>query len=88
MYTGFTNNIDRRYKEHQEGKNEDCYTYKRRPVKLIFSQSFNDVNQAIIFEKKIKKWGREKKLSLVKGDFDMIQILSECRNASHFKYNP
>ena len=27
-----------------------------------------------------------KKKALINGDFDMLQILAECRNASHFKY--
>ncbi len=63
LYTGFTNNLDRRLNEHKKGLNTDCYTYNRRPVKLIFSEMFNDVNQAIYFEKKIKKWSKDKKIS-------------------------
>lgn len=53
---------------------------------LEFHQEFNDVLQAIYFEKKIKGWTRLKKQALIKGDFDMLQILSECRNATHYKY--
>ncbi|WP_400077951.1 GIY-YIG nuclease family protein [Winogradskyella sp. R77965] len=86
-YTGITNNIDKRYNEHELGKYRDCYTYKRRPLKLVFNQQFNDVLQAIYFEKKIKKWTRLKKEALVNGDWNMLQILSECRNATHYKYN-
>ncbi|MCB4808987.1 GIY-YIG nuclease family protein [Tamlana sp. 62-3] len=85
-YTGITNNLERRFLEHQNGIKRDCYTYKRRPLEIVFSESFNDVLQAIYFEKKIKKWSRLKKEALIKGDFDMLQILSECRNATHFKY--
>jgi putative endonuclease len=55
---------------------------------LIFHQVFNDVEQAIYFEKKIKKWGSKKKLALANNNFDMLEILSECRNATHHKYNP
>ena len=88
LYTGFTNNIDRRIIEHQQGLNKTCFTYNRRPVQLIFYQDFNDINQAILFEKKIKKWSRAKKLALAKRDFDMLQILAECRNATHGKYKP
>ncbi len=80
LYTGFTNNIQRRFLEYQEGKNKRSFTYSRRPVELIFYQEFNDVNQAISFEKKIKKWSAKKKLALAKGDFDRLKILSECRN--------
>ena len=88
LYTGFTNNIERRLTEHQEGKNKRSFTHNRRPVELIFHQEFNDVNQAIYFEKKIKKWSAKKKLALANGDFDMLQILSECRNVTHYKYKP
>jgi len=87
-YTGITNNIERRFNEHQKGLNKNCFTYKRRPLELIFHQVFNDVEQAIYFEKKIKKWSGKKKLALANDDFDMIKILAECRNAAHSKYNP
>ncbi len=88
LYTGFTNNVERRFLEHQKGENKSSFTYRRRPVELIFYQEFNDVNQAIYFEKKLKKWSAKKKLALANGDFDMLQILSECRNATHYKYKP
>ena len=87
-YTGITNNLDSRFQQHQSGYNKDCYTYKRRPLSLEFYQEFNDVLQAIHFEKKIKGWTRAKKQALINGDYNMIQILSECRNATHYKYKP
>lgn len=85
LYTGITNNVARRFVEHQKGLNKSCFTFKRRPVELIFYQEFNDVNQAIFFEKKIKKWSRNKKLTLANSDFDKLQILSECKNENHSK---
>lgn len=88
LYTGFTNNIERRFIEHQKGFNKNCFTFKRRPLELIFYQVFNDVKQAIYFEKKIKKWSAKKKLALANDDFDMLEIFSECRNATHHTYNP
>lgn len=87
-YTGATNNISRRFEEHQKGLNKNCFTFKRRPLELIFHQEFNDITQAIYFEKKIKKWSGKKKIALANGDFDMLQILAECRNATHSKYDP
>jgi len=87
-YTGITNDVSRRFEEHKKGLNKNCFTFKRRPLELIFYQEFNDVEQAIYFEKKIKNWSGKKKLALANEDFDMIQILAECRNASHSKYNP
>ena len=42
-------------------------------------------SQAELFEKKIKKWSRAKKLALVKGDFDLLPILAVCKKESHYK---
>ena len=86
LYTGFTNDISRRFDEHQEGRNATSFTFKRRPVGLLFHQCFNDVEQAIYFEKRIKRWSAEKKRALASNDFDLLQILSECRNLTHYKY--
>ncbi|MBC3757715.1 GIY-YIG nuclease family protein [Hyunsoonleella sp. SJ7] len=86
-YTGITNNLDKRLDEHIIGKHPDCYTLKRRPLELKFNETFLDVLQAIYFEKKIKKWTRVKKEALINGNFDMLQILAECRNATHYKYS-
>jgi len=86
LYWSFTNDLERRIIEHHEGKSKSSFTHDRRPIELIFHQEFNDVNQAIYFEKKIKKWSAKKKFALVRGDFDMLEILSECRNATHYKY--
>ncbi|WP_222984592.1 GIY-YIG nuclease family protein [Flagellimonas meishanensis] len=87
-YTGITDDMARRFAEHQNGLNKTAFTYRRRPVKLIFQQEFNDVLQAIYFEKKIKRWSAQKKLALANGNLDLLQILAECRNASHYKYSP
>jgi putative endonuclease len=88
FYTGITNDLARRINEHTEGLNKRCYTYRRRPVDLRFHQEFNDVLQAIYFEKKLKGWAHSKKQALIDGNMDRLQILAECRNATHFKYNP
>ena len=88
LYTGFTNNISRRFDEHQLGRNKTCFTFKRRPLELIFHQEFNDVEQAIYFEKKIKKWRAQKKRALANDDYDMLQTLAECRNMTNSKYKP
>ena len=74
-YTGTTNNLEKRFDQHQSGTKKDTYTYKRRPLSLEFYQEFNDVLQAIYFEKKIKGWTRAKKLALINNDYDMLQIL-------------
>ena len=64
-YTGIINNLEKRINEHEYGMYRDCYTYKRRPLEIKFHETFNDVLQAIYFEKKIKKWTRAKKEALI-----------------------
>lgn len=61
FYTGITSNLDKRLIEHEKGYYKTCYTFRRRPIKLRFQQEFNDVLQAIRFEKQIKGWSRAKK---------------------------
>lgn len=85
FYTGVTNDVDRRLREHQEGLNSTCYTFKRRPVELVFYTTFNDVDQAIAFEKQVKGWSRKKKIALINGNWTKLKRLAECKNKSHSK---
>ena len=75
-YTGITNNVFRRVEEHNSGIKPDSYTYRKRPVELVFHYEFNDVNQAIDFEKKVKGWSRKKKEAIINGDWDLLPELS------------
>lgn len=84
-YIGVTNDIDRRLWEHQEGEIKSCYTYRRRPVELQYFAEFNDVNQAIEFEKQIKGWTRKKKEALIRENWEELKKLAGCRNESHFE---
>ncbi len=86
LYTGVTNDPDRRINEHNDGIDKDSFTFKRRPVNMIFLQDFNEAEQAIYFEKKIKKWSSKKKRALAAGDYDILPLLSECKNSSNFRY--
>ena len=63
-YCGFTTDLDKRIKTHNEGKGSK-YTMRRRPVKLIYSEQFKDKSQALKREIKIKSFSREEKQSLV-----------------------
>ncbi|MES2810644.1 MAG: GIY-YIG nuclease family protein [Bacteroidota bacterium] len=76
-YTGVTNNIDRRFAEHEAGENPTCYTFKRRPLKLVFTETFHDINQAISFEKQVKGWRRAKKEAIINGAWQLLPSLSK-----------
>jgi putative endonuclease len=75
-YTGVTSDIDSRFAEHRQGVHRG-YTYSRRPVKLIWTEEFHDIQQAIDMEKRIKGWRRQKKEALMAGDFTLLQELSK-----------
>ncbi len=77
-YTGVTNDLERRVFQHNAGVGGK-YTKSRRPVKLVFTQDFGNVLDAIAAEKQIKGWRRSKKEALIAGDWDKIVELSNLR---------
>ncbi|MBK7379879.1 MAG: GIY-YIG nuclease family protein [Ignavibacteriales bacterium] len=77
-YTGVTSNLERRINEHNSGMIKG-YTSTRLPVKLVYSNCFNDVNDAIRSEKQIKGWSRAKKEALIIGDFELLKKLSKSK---------
>ena len=53
LYIGSTNDLDRRIKEHNSGKNKS--TKNRRPFELVYKEEFNSTTEARIREKLFKK---------------------------------
>ena len=84
-YTGITSRIEERINEHNAGKYSNAYTFNKRPVELVWCQEFIEPNQAIYFEKKIKKWSKSKKEALIHDNFDILPLLAECKNETHSK---
>lgn len=76
LYIGMTNNLLRRIYEHQH-KIIRGFTSKYNINKLIYYQEFNTPNEAIVAEKKIKGWTREKKIQLIKSINPTFKDLSE-----------
>ena len=76
-YTGITSNLEQRIIEHKTGKHKDSYTYKRRPLDIVFYADFTDINLAIETEKQIKKWSRAKKEALINNEYDKLPNLSK-----------
>ena len=66
LYVGCTNNLERRVKQHNDSKSGAHYTKIRRPVKLLYSESFLTLREARHREREVKGWRREKKLNLIK----------------------
>ncbi|KJD31700.1 excinuclease ABC subunit C [Tamlana nanhaiensis] len=76
-YTGITSNLSKRLEEHKAGRYIESYTYKRRPLELVFYAEFTDISMAIQTEKQIKKWSRAKKEALINGEFDKLPNLAK-----------
>ena len=65
LYTGCTNDLDRRFKQHCTGGGGK-YTASHRPVRVLFSEKYNTRSEALKREAQIKGWSRNKKVELIK----------------------
>ena len=86
FYTGVTNDVGRRFIEHQSGLHENSYTYSRRPLKLVYCKQFRSPIEAINYEKQLKGWSKAKKLALISNDFKSLHELAECKNETSHKF--
>jgi putative endonuclease len=75
-YTGHTDNLDKRVAEHASGAIATCYTFKRRPLELLFSQEFATREEALASEQQIKGWSRRKKEAMMRGDWAEVSRLA------------
>lgn len=64
LYTGSTNNLRKRIKEHNFSKNGAHYTKIRRPVELVYKESYQTLIEARGREAIIKSLPRSKKEEL------------------------
>ncbi|HVW71785.1 MAG TPA: GIY-YIG nuclease family protein [Candidatus Paceibacterota bacterium] len=66
LYAGYTNDLARRVRAHNEGKSGAKYTRSRRPVALAYSERFRTVGKALSREAAIKRMTRAEKLRLLR----------------------
>jgi putative endonuclease len=64
LYTGVTNDLERRVAEHKRGDNAG-FTSQYQMNMLVWYDTFPDPSQAIEAEKRIKSWRRSKKVALI-----------------------
>src|SRR5690242_174614 len=70
--------LTKRIAEHETGAYSG-YTSTRRPVRLVWSEHFDRITDAISAERRIKGWSRAKKEALIKGDWTSVQSLARRR---------
>ncbi|MDH2387061.1 GIY-YIG nuclease family protein [Bradyrhizobium sp. CER78] len=77
LYIGVTNNLIRRVGEHKL-KPIESFTEKYDVVKLVYFEQFDDPENAIKREKRLKKWPRAWKIALIEKDNpDWIDLYPE-----------
>jgi len=64
LYTGVTNDLERRVYEHKHGLGSQ-FTKKYNVSKLVYYEATDDVRAAIAREKQIKAWRRSKRVVLI-----------------------
>lgn len=64
LYIGVSNDLLRRVYEHRNNLIPG-FTQKYNVHKLVYIEQYNDINEAILREKQIKKWNRDWKINLI-----------------------
>ena len=64
LYTGITNDPERRLKQHEEGKGAK-FLRGKGPLTMVFHQKLSNHSEAARLEPVIKRWSRQKKLALI-----------------------
>jgi putative endonuclease len=65
LYIGVTSQLAIRIIEHKEGKFIDAFTNKYNCHKLVYYETFLNIEEAILREKQLKNWRRQWKLNLI-----------------------
>ena len=76
LYTGVTNDLIRRLAEHRDGR-AGSFTRRYNCTRLIWLEHHTDVRQAILREKRIKKWNRAWKIEMIEAmnpDWDDLSL--------------
>jgi len=80
FYTGTTRaDVETRVGQHNAGMFPDSYTFRRRPVTLVFAEHFPTITDAIGMERQVKGWSRRKKQAMIDRGWEMLPQLSKRR---------
>ena len=86
FYTGSTNNLELRIRQHQAGEGAN-YTRERLPVELIYFEEFSRIDMAFYREKQVQGWSRKKKMALIASSEERLKEAARCLNeSSHLNF--
>jgi putative endonuclease len=75
-YVGSTKDLNLRISQHQEGIGAN-YTSKRLPVKLIYCEEYDRIDDAFYREKQVQGWTRRKREALINGNPELLPALAK-----------
>ena len=79
-YTGSTKDLERRINEHNgigiETKGAQ-YTSARRPVKLVYYEEYERIDEAFYREKQVQNWNHAKKTALIAGENELLPKMAK-----------
>jgi len=75
-YVGSTTDLSRRIIEHQNGVGAN-FTSKHLPVKVVYYEEFDRIEDAFRREKQLQGWSRKKKEALIQKDKELLIKLSK-----------
>ena len=75
-YTGSTKDLELRLQQHQMGMGSN-FTKKHLPVKLVYYEKFDRIDEAFLREKQIQGWSRKKKEALIKKCENELPLLAK-----------
>lgn len=83
-YVGSTNSLISRIKEHEDF-DEALYrgakfTKAHLPVKLVYTEEYEDDHKARMREQQLHRWSHAKKEALIEGDIDKLKDLSRVQS--------
>jgi len=75
-YVGSTKDLQLRLSQHQEGIGAN-YTSKRLPVKLVYCEEYDRIDDAFYREKQVQGWTRRKREALINGKPELLPTLAK-----------
>jgi type I site-specific restriction endonuclease len=78
FYSGSTKNLSNRLNEHNEGQGSK-HTKSRLPVKLVYYEIFDRIDEAFEREKQVQGWSKAKKIALIDNDIELLKSLSKSK---------
>ena len=76
LYTGVTRDLQKRIQEHKEEAHAKSFTSRYKVTKLVWYAYFHDIETAIQYEKRIKRWRRQWKINLIEKENPRWEDLS------------